>query len=671
MDIFSGSSPRKFIPLRLGIPNEREQTPTSLPDQPAGINQNVNVQSAQSLPGIATVLPPLPIQGPLSGSSNSSGEDVNAFATKKVAEMESDNANSSNQDNSCQVSSDVNVKDTLVHHDLAPNKQPSEIVTETHMSGSECTESEPSKFPDLNKYAHNSVVTTDISGGESGEEDHLYGVGKSTGQTPNLPSSSFPRFSSTLHVDPGHSDEEAEEYRRTVLTEDRELTASARLAVRHYFANNDRFNLPTGHPAVVFSEPQVYHVLRAISDDSVMSNFKLTKNLVLEATGLRAETPSRHNQRTASFRKRQICRDSSNSSDESDGRGELPGSESELNSPGPGCQDSGGYTSAAMHTGDEVGSVKFYREQIPTNDAGFLEQPVTPRASTSSLPQHPSPGESSQSSEYTLATILERCLVAAREKQTLPVVTEVAEPAQSPEKPPKSSPQRAVPKPQILTKEYSKGMTWTRTFVCGPKDPLKNKYMFYCQLCKRNLSCKSKGAAEILRHHKSEKHLRLDQRWRYEHLKTYDPVRGKTRYEVRDKYGRVLEPYELERERPFFIDAPLVDLGPKFPFYHDVVDGTVGEPSSDDRHLKVHLSLVANLLPNSGNFAFLQTLWTNVGLIANYRESFMDFDWSKDFLLVSTPSFACLNPLPSLLFFQQGIEFRFEDHRYFHSGYWV
>ena len=29
---------------------------------------------------------------------------------------------------------------------------------------------------------------------------------------------------------------------------------------------------------------------------------------------------------------------------------------------------------------------------------------------------------------------------------------------------------------------------------------------------------------EILRHHRTEKHLRRDQRWRYEHLKSTDPI---------------------------------------------------------------------------------------------------------------------------------------------------
>ena len=82
---------------------------------------------------------------------------------------------------------------------------------------------------------------------------------------------------------------EAEEDRRSVLTEDRELSTSVRLAVRKYFADKDRFNLLIGHPAVVSLESQMYHMLRVIIDDSVMSIFELTENLVLEATGLRTE----------------------------------------------------------------------------------------------------------------------------------------------------------------------------------------------------------------------------------------------------------------------------------------------------------------------------------------------------------------------------------------------
>ena len=72
----------------------------------------------------------------------------------------------------------------------------------------------------------------------------------------------------------------------------------------------------------------------------------------------------------------------------------------------------------------------------------------------------------------------------------------------------------------MMKEAYVKGIEWTRTFVSGPVDPKWNQCKFYCQICKANTSIYSKGAREILRHHASEKHLRKDQRWRYEYLCT-------------------------------------------------------------------------------------------------------------------------------------------------------
>ena len=639
MDRFSGSVPRKLIPLRLDVPNTGNPTPrnTSEPSSnPAA--------GSQQLPSISEVLAPLVSTCPLSGSSNSSNEDVNTFASRMV-----DTLSAKDMDNLqpgttiAPLTSTVNTQPLTASHLVSPQIETCQVdsaPSNKSVSGLEDTGSETSDFPNLGKIAQNSVPPTDMSGNESEEVDHLYGVSGPSTVQPRSASSSFPLQVRSLHIDRGHSDEEAEEYRKAVLTEDRELVASARLAVRKYFADNDRFNLPVGHPAVVFSEPQVYHMLRAISDDSVMSSFGLTKNLVLETTGLRPKSPSRHEQRTASFRKKRVSLSSTQYSEDSDGRGELPGSESEPLTPEQNVRDSGGETSAAMHTGDEVDSVPFQREEVPTDQAGFLIRPNDPNRAATPLLSQPSPGGSSHSSEQTLATVLEKFLTTSRGKKALAAVEEEEETepvTQKQSKPP--PPPRSPQKPQVLKRGYSAGMTWTRTFVSGPKDPLNNKYMFYCQLCKRNLSCKSKGAREILRHHKTERHLRLDQRWRYEHLKSRDPVTGDMRHEVRNKYGRVLDPYELDRELPLFINSPLVDIGPKFPFYDDVVGGEGQETSDADNRLKVQLSLIASMLPSSGNFGFLQTLWANVGVYADHQGNYADFDWSKDVLLVSILSF--------------------------------
>ena len=81
---------------------------------------------------------------------------------------------------------------------------------------------------------------------------------------------------------------------------------------------------------------------------------------------------------------------------------------------------------------------------------------------------------------------------------------------------------------KVMKDSYFKGFQWTRTFVSGPLDPLLNRYTFYCQICKTNISIYSKGAREILRHYKTQGHLRRDQRWRYTNISVkWVPLRAK------------------------------------------------------------------------------------------------------------------------------------------------
>ena len=122
-----------------------------------------------------------------------------------------------------------------------------------------------------------------------------------------------------------------------------------------------------------------------------------------------------------------------------------------------------------------------------------------------------------------------------------------------------------------MKEAYFKGMEWTKTFVSGPVDPRWNRYKIYCQFCKGKISTYGRGAREILRQHANERHLRKDQRWRYEHLSTVDPVTKAVKHHVRSRDGKLLSPYELEMELPKFIEAELVDIGEKLPFYEDYI----------------------------------------------------------------------------------------------------
>ena len=78
---------------------------------------------------------------------------------------------------------------------------------------------------------------------------------------------------------------------------------------------------------------------------------------------------------------------------------------------------------------------------------------------------------------------------------------------------------------------------------------------------------------EILRHHRTEKHLRKDQRWRYEHLKRIDPVTLQTQHMVRGRNGKLLSKIELAKELPKFIHSELVDISERYAFYEDFIQG--------------------------------------------------------------------------------------------------
>ena len=73
---------------------------------------------------------------------------------------------------------------------------------------------------------------------------------------------------------------------------------------------------------------------------------------------------------------------------------------------------------------------------------------------------------------------------------------------------------------------YFKGIQWTKVFVSGRLDPVHNKYKFYSQICKTNISLYSEGARETVRHYQSEGQLRKDQQWRYEHLASPTKLQG-------------------------------------------------------------------------------------------------------------------------------------------------
>ena len=183
-----------------------------------------------------------------------------------------------------------------------------------------------------------------------------------------------------------------------------------------------------------------------------------------------------------------------------------------------------------------------------------------------------------------------------------------------------------------------KRFQWTRTFVTGPLDPEHNKHKFYCQICKTNVSIFSKGAREIVHHFQCESHFRQDQRWRFEHLKKKYKVTGRV-HEVRGKKGQLLAPLELEKEKLFFMKAPLVETGCSYPIYEDHMAGLGSIAGQEEIRLCVQISMVALFAPRCGDLHVLESLWSQIGTITNHHSLFPPYGWGSSTLTVSIVDF--------------------------------
>ena len=146
-----------------------------------------------------------------------------------------------------------------------------------------------------------------------------------------------------------------------------------------------------------------------------------------------------------------------------------------------------------------------------------------------------------------------------------------------------------------------------------------------------------------MRHHSSKKHLRKDQRWRYEYFYKDDPVTKTENHQVRSRDGKLLSPYQLELELPYFKDAPLVEIGQKLPFYDEFMAGTGYMSSSFDNRARIQASVLVNFLPTHGDLEILKSFWSDFGVIVNHQALFTDFNWGKEIISVSNHNYFILS----------------------------
>ena len=167
-------------------------------------------------------------------------------------------------------------------------------------------------------------------------------------------------------------------------------------------------------------------------------------------------------------------------------------SSSEGESSGEDCA-SGSYTSGAINSDDALDSLDFHIEHnySPTSPS-FRPRSQQTRTATPMLPTGPGSGYSAE--DYApLATLFPKSTGN-----------------KTPTKPARKRPKVSGRPGKVMKESYFKGIKWTKTFVTGPLDPAHNQHKFYCQICKVNVSIKTKGAREIVRHYQGEAHLKKD-----------------------------------------------------------------------------------------------------------------------------------------------------------------
>ena len=171
---------------------------------------------------------------------------------------------------------------------------------------------------------------------------------------------------------------------------------------------------------------------------------------------------------------------------------------------------------------------------------------------------------------------------------------------------------------------------FAKVLATGPECPLENNYCFYCMLCRRNISMRTRGLYELKRHFQRDCHFRADHRFREE----YCP--GK----VRGRDGRVLYGCKLEAEPDVYVvlDAPDLDL--KRPFYYDVLEGKPFTFTSEESRVWIQINLLMTSLKSGGQFLALEDYWTQVGIATGHSAAIADFNRSPAHIYVSNFRFS-------------------------------
>ena len=683
MDFFQGSLPPNFISFCLEQQNVDEPqiqsitttgNSTALPQRPLPISMPSSTPSPPPFPPIRTFLSQVQQLTADSPFSNESNVDVTAYADEMVQRMEvsqglTDTGPASPAEEEPSPAQDPVVPD-VGHVPIqvrtstpTPLEQPGTEVTSISQLESSLSVAPQSQsgFPELQLAQNRSHDTSAVSFLQSDDEasssvhelpplpggaGHFTAPGDHSDTTQAVDTTSqseIPLLYASVPFGTGSASETQEDSgseihdpgppgtsrfnpqpQEEVL---RDLSGRSRATLKQYFEAEDPYTFPVGQRVVAFTEPQVYHLLRVLTDEAINMTCTTMERMVIGAVkGTPVTAPSR----TEKFRTRARApppgsnRQAGSSSDDlSVDLGSQPSPQLDLST----LQD----VSGLSYLKDSDSSMErllidiVYNKTAPEN-LSTASQPGPPHNTTE--------GETEMQEKSSLdCTLSELCGQSPTQKSRQAVVS--VRKSKS-----KRMPRRGVP----MREEFFSKIAWTRSFISGPADPLHNPYMVWCHMCKKNFSIKTKGTVEILRHHRTKKHLRRDQRWRFEHLKTIDDVSGKVQHRVRGRDGKILNKSDLAQELPRFILTELVDVGERHLFYEDYLKGHSSAPVTPQSRLQAQICLLGDFVQDSGNIAILRRLWARAGSYTGFQSAFQDFDWSEGHIMVSSLVYFTIEP---------------------------
>ena len=368
-----------------------------------------------------------------------------------------------------------------------------------------------------------------------------------------------------------------------------DLSGRSRAILKTYFLEEKAFNLPRGDPTVAFTEPQIYHLLRVLTYETLRMSHTNMEQMILDAvrgrpTALPSRTDTFCSRARAATPFRQMESDSSDAE-----AGTITSGESD-------DQD----TQRHVETGDSFSGESDSAGEIALISASYKPAARTSHTWAETAPMAVNDDQRGQdtdpsSQDATLSEVREQTLSGKSRRNTQ---------AKKSQKPKRQS-QRGVP----MHEEFFAKIGWTRSFISAPADTIHNPHMVWCHMCKKNFSIKSKGPLEILRHHRTEKHLRRDQRWRYEPLRSVDPVSGTIQHRVRGRNGKIL--------------SKIDDLVKN----DDFIRGRTTPLVTPESRARTQLCLIGEYIPKHGDLSVLRSMWAMISSFTDYQAALCDFDW--------------------------------------------